>query len=228
MPDITSGVWGGVPEPITQPFGVYNPELARWYGYAADYGWAAGTHIGLDVGVPKFTPIYAAQSGKVSEAGFSDSFRPNPVRIIEDDGDEAIYGHLWSNVVSAGQKIKKGQLIGYSGEQTIKGTMTPDGSGPHLHFELRRPDPVTGGYKAVDPGPELTGSTDYQDVGSHYGKNPYEVDQLAWGIDAGAVESGGRRVLLGAGGILLLLVGAWVLLGAPTSYLDVAKGVTGG
>lgn len=228
MTDLTSIVWGGKPEPISQAFGVYNPELASWYGYAADYGWPAGTHIGLDVATPKFTPIYAAQDGVVKEAGWSDSFRPNPVRISEKDGDEAIYGHLWSAAVSNGQKIKRGQLLGYSGEQTVAGTMTPDGSGPHIHFELRRPDPVTGGMTAVDPTPELTGGIDTQDPGSHYTKNPYDYDQLGFGIDVGTVEAGGRRVLLGVSGIIAVVLGAWVLLGAPTNWVSVAKGVAGG
>lgn len=224
MADISSIVWDGKPEPISQQFGVYNPELADWYGYAADYGWAAGTHIGLDVAVPKYTPIKAAQSGTVKEAGWSDSFRPNPVRVIEDDGDEAIYGHLWSASVVPGQKVKRGQLLGYSGEQTVKGTMTPDGSGPHLHFELRRPDSATGGYVAVDPTAELTGGFDNRDPGQDYGKNPY---QLGLSLDSATVESGFGRFVLGAGGIIAALVGAWVLLGAPTNWLDVARSAAG-
>lgn len=217
--------WGGKQYPVSQPFGVYNPELAGWYGYAADYGYPAGTHIGIDVAVPKFTPIYAAQSGTVTEAGWSDSFRPNPVRIKESDGDEAIYGHLWSAAVAGGQKVKRGQLIGYSGEQTVRGTMQPDGSGPHIHFELRRPDPVTGGMKAVNPIPELTGGADYSNPADDYAKNPYDTLGYNFGIDKDALESGGKRVLLGVSGIIAAVLGAYLLFSGAVP--GVVKGIVG-
>jgi murein DD-endopeptidase MepM/ murein hydrolase activator NlpD len=215
MADISSIAWDYKEEPITQGFGVYNPSLADWYGYAADYGWAAGTHIGLDIGVPKFTPIYAVQPGQVKAAGPSDSFRPNPVTITEDDGDEAIYGHLWSDTVTTGQRVKRGDLLGYSGEQTEMGTMTPDGSGPHLHFELRRPDRTTGGYVAVDPTAELTDGTDRRDPTNDYGSNPYT---LGYSLDPGTAESletGGKRLLLGLAGGVVAILGVWVLAGMP-------------
>lgn len=149
-------VWGYKDYPITQDFGVpgVNPS---WYQYSATLGFPAGYHVGLDIGVPAGTPIYAAEGGKVKQAGFSEYFRPEPVWIEEDDGDIAIYGHLQKAVVKAGQKVRSGDLLGYSGEQTIPGTYTPDGSGPHLHFELRRPK--DGAYIAVDPTEELTGAT---------------------------------------------------------------------
>ena len=221
--NLASIVWGGDAYPVSQPFGVYNAELAGWYDYAKHYGHRAGTHIGLDVAVPKFTPIYASQSGTVQAAGWSDSFRPNPVTIKEADGDEAIYGHLWSNSVATGQRVKRGQLIGYSGEQTQAGTLTPDGSGPHIHYELRRPDALTGGMIAVDPVPELTGGIDMGHPGNDYAENPYDL--MAWGMpDAETIERGGARVMLAIAGGALAIVGAWVLLGAPTSVLGLVKG----
>lgn len=223
MVSLLSGTWGNKAYEVSQPFGVYNADLAGWYQYAKDYGWPAGTHIGLDVAVPKLTPIYATQPGVVLEAGWSDSFRPNPVKIKEDDGDEAILGHLWEATVSPGQKVKRGQLVGYSGEQTYRGTMTPDGSGPHIHYELRRPDPLTGALVAVDPTYELSGSFDPQNPGNAYTKNPY--DQYGWGMDSETVKTGSQRVLIGAAGILVALIGAWALIGNPTSIAGIAKGV---
>src|SRR5678816_619821 len=95
-------VWGNEDHPITQEFGTYDPATAGMYQYAAWYGWAAGTHIGLDVGMDRGTPIYAAEPGKVIQAGASESFRPRPVWIKQDDGKTAIYGHLWTNDVSVG------------------------------------------------------------------------------------------------------------------------------
>src|SRR4051795_11529025 len=103
--EITSLVWGKKTYPVTQGFGTYNPSTAGMYDYASTVGWPAGTHVGLDVGVPKLTPIFAAESGEVIQAGASDSFRPMPVWIKEDDGQTAIYGHLWSDKVQVGDKV---------------------------------------------------------------------------------------------------------------------------
>lgn len=159
-----SGVWGNQDHNVTQEFGVNLPSVPdAWYRYAADWGFSVGTHIGIDVGMPRDTPIYAAADGVVIAEGANlQSFRPNPVTIEtpddpntpDDEREHHIYGHLWSDVVSPGQRVRKGELIGYSGEQTVKGTWTPDGSGPHLHFERRD---VSEG-QALDPRPLLDGT----------------------------------------------------------------------
>lgn len=153
--------------PVTQDFGVagFRPD---WYQYSAGLGWPSGYHMGLDIGVPKGTTIKSASYGEVVQAGWSDSFRPNPVTIVSTDdpatpdkneaGSKIIYGHLWSAAVRVGQTVKPGDVLGYSGEQTIAGTMNPDGSGPHLHLETRlgSPDATTGEF-AVNPEPYLAG-----------------------------------------------------------------------
>lgn len=226
MTAIESGVWGGKEYDISQGFGEYNPQTAWMYKYAADYGWAAGTHIGLDVAVPKFTPIYAAQPGVVKQSGPSDSFRPNPVIITEDDGDEAIYGHLWESVVPPEKKVKAGTLLGYSGEQTVRGTMTPDGTGPHIHFELRRPDEVTGGMKAVNPYAELTGAPDYSKPGDEYNKDGGLGQQYGFGLPSTEqVQSAGMRAGLFLVGAVIIVAGAWALIGAPTNVTALAKDI---
>jgi murein DD-endopeptidase MepM/ murein hydrolase activator NlpD len=148
-------VWDNQDFPVTQEFGVpgFRPD---WYQYSADLGWPAGYHVGLDIGMPRGTTIRAAQGGQVIQAGMSPYFRPEPVWVQEDDGDIAIYGHLWKSKVKEGDSVAPGQVLGISGEQTYPGTKVPDGSGPHLHFELRRPK--GGSYVAVDPKPELLGA----------------------------------------------------------------------
>lgn len=151
--NIVSLVWGNDSYPVTQEFGTYDPSTAGMYGYAADVGWPAGTHVGLDVRTPKGTPIFAAESGDVIAAGMNDYFRPMPVMVKEEDGDTAIYGHLWTNDVNIGDKVQAGQQLGTSGEQTEPGTFNPDGTGAHIHFELRN-----AAGKAIDPTPELTGA----------------------------------------------------------------------
>lgn len=101
------------------------------------------SHGGTDIGAPIGTPIYAANSGTVvgssndcthSSAGVGACNHGggygNHVWILHDNGYETIYGHMINTVVSAGEHVSNGQLIGYSGS-------TGWSTGPHLHFELR-------------------------------------------------------------------------------------------
>lgn len=101
------------------------------------------SHGGTDIAAPIGTPIYAANSGTVvncsndcthSSAGVGGCNHGggygNHVWILHDNGYETIYGHMINTVVSAGQTVSNGQLIGYSGS-------TGWSTGPHLHFELR-------------------------------------------------------------------------------------------
>lgn len=194
---ISSLAWGNQQYPVSQGFGVkgFRPD---WYLYSANHGWPSGYHIGLDVAMPKGTAIYANESGKVEHAGWSDSFRPNPVYIRESDGDLAIYGHLWTNTVRTGDRVERGQLIGYSGEQTIIGTMTPDGSGPHLHYEL-----LDSSNMAINPIPELTQKLDGDETWRLSG------DGITGGsLSLGSIDykSGGLRIasmVIGVGAIVL-------------------------
>jgi murein DD-endopeptidase MepM/ murein hydrolase activator NlpD len=224
---ITSPVWGNVPYPITQDFGVIHPQTAPMYpgwSYTEPLGWPAGTHLGIDIAMNRGTKIYAAHAGKVEQGGpaLAQFFRPHPVYLrTEDDPntqkDESgyleIYGHLWQNVVNMGDRVTQGQFIGYSGEQTELGTMTPDQTGAHLHFELHEPGhPETkSGEKAVDPYAWLTGLPANTNQGGN-GKPNTSPTPLP-----SADLSG---LLAGAGGIiadfskrgLLVIVGAAVLI----------------
>lgn len=134
---------------ITQEYGVYNAEADAlgWYDYAAAHGLKKGEHPGLDIAAPRGTRAFALNPGTVEFAGFSDSFSPHPVVIKTQDnpstpGNEAghieIYGHLMQDTVRQGDIVKPGTHLGFTGEQTVAGTENPDGSGPHLHFELGR------------------------------------------------------------------------------------------
>ena len=94
----------------------------------------------LDFDLPEGTRIYAARSGRVVEtvAG-NDTGCPDPVctkfnnlvRVLHDDGTIAEYAHLRKNgvAVKLGQKVKTGDLLGYSGN-------TGFSTGPHLHFAV--------------------------------------------------------------------------------------------
>lgn len=217
---LVSAVWGGAAKTVSQEFNVNLPNIDDSdYAYVADYGLPYGNHGGLDVAMDAGTDIHAADGGTVIRAGESDSFRPYPVWVLEDDGQVAIYGHLRSDTVKEGDTVAAGQVIGQSGQQTVRGQPdTPDDSGEHLHFELREPDPKVPnhdllglfGWKIIDPEPELTGAA----AGSGSGSG---------GLGSGPI-SGALADVLPFGGIGT----AVVLLGAVVATVAAIGLVAGG
>ena len=106
----------------------------EWRGYEG--------HAGMDIACPVGTPVYAAYAGTVERTGdFSDIGRSGDRNILirNPDQEAQYYGHLEECLVKVGDRIRKGQLIGYSG---ARGNVT----GPHLHFEMWR----AGGNGGVD------------------------------------------------------------------------------
>ena len=105
-------------------------------------------HTGVDWACAAGTPIMAAGSGVIEEAGRKGEYG-NYVRIRHANGYKTAYGHMsrFASGVSEGVKVRQGQIIGYVGQ-------TGMASGPHVHFEVlvnssyRRPD--------VDPGTTRT------------------------------------------------------------------------
>jgi murein DD-endopeptidase MepM/ murein hydrolase activator NlpD len=94
-------------------------------------------HTGIDIVAYYGAPIRAAADGTVESAGWDGGYG-RCIQIYHRDGIESIYGHLSGFKVMAGDKVKKGQVIGYEGS-------SGEATGPHLHFEIR----VNG--TAVDP-----------------------------------------------------------------------------
>ncbi|MDD3800215.1 MAG: M23 family metallopeptidase [Novosphingobium sp.] len=86
-------------------------------------------HKGVDLAGPTGTPVYATADGTVDMAQWFSSYG-NYVQIEHGAGLETRYGHLSAYTVQAGQKVKKGDLIGYIGS-------TGRSTGPHLHYEVR-------------------------------------------------------------------------------------------
>ncbi|MCY7346111.1 MAG: peptidoglycan DD-metalloendopeptidase family protein [Pyrinomonadaceae bacterium] len=86
-------------------------------------------HGGIDIAVPKNTPIGAAADGIVKFAGWKDGYG-NIVVIEHRDGSETFYGHNEKLLVAEGQPIRAGDVISLSGS-------TGKSTGPHLHFEVR-------------------------------------------------------------------------------------------
>ncbi|HEY8416493.1 MAG TPA: peptidoglycan DD-metalloendopeptidase family protein [Limnochordales bacterium] len=86
-------------------------------------------HQGLDIAVPTGTPVRAAAAGTVTYAGPMGSYG-NLVILDHGNRVETRYAHNSRIVVRVGQKVKRGEIIAYSGN-------TGNSTGPHLHFEIR-------------------------------------------------------------------------------------------
>jgi len=86
-------------------------------------------HHGQDFSAPYGTEVYATGSGKVIEAGWSQSGFGTFVVIDHGYGYQTTYGHLSAVKVSVGMNVKRGDLIALSGNT---GTST----GPHLHYQI--------------------------------------------------------------------------------------------
>ena len=89
---------------------------------------ASTNHQGVDLAAPAGTPIYASRTGVVTAATFGKS-AGYYVSINHGDGFSSIYMHMTRYVVSKGQAVSAGQVIGYVGST---GTST----GNHLHFGI--------------------------------------------------------------------------------------------
>jgi murein DD-endopeptidase MepM/ murein hydrolase activator NlpD len=87
-------------------------------------------HYGVDLAAPTGTPIYATRSGTVDTATYGSS-AGYYVQIDHGDGFKSIYMHMTHYVVSKGQQVSQGQVIGYCGS-------TGASTGPHLHFGITK------------------------------------------------------------------------------------------
>ena len=86
-------------------------------------------HNGVDMACATGTPIYATRAGTVTRTAYQAGGAGNYVSINHLDGFSSIYMHMTHYVVSAGQTVSQGQLIGYVGNTGIS-------TGPHLHFGI--------------------------------------------------------------------------------------------
>ena len=86
-------------------------------------------HNGIDMACAQGTPIYATRAGRVTTAAYQAGGAGNYVSINHLDGFASIYMHMTHYVVSVGQNVTAGQLIGYVGSTGIS-------TGPHLHFGI--------------------------------------------------------------------------------------------
>ncbi len=86
-------------------------------------------HSGLDILSNIGEPVYATASGRVQMAGHYGGMG-KMIKIDHGFGYKTLYGHLSKFKVKRGAQVKRGDLIGYSGNSGLS-------TGPHLHYEVR-------------------------------------------------------------------------------------------
>ncbi|MGA9588657.1 MAG: M23 family metallopeptidase, partial [Salegentibacter sp.] len=117
--------------PAIQP--VKNEDLRR---LASGYGWRTDPftkvkkfHYGMDFSAPRGTPVYATGDGTVIRADNRSTGYGNHIRIDHGYGYTTLYGHLYKYNVKRGQKVHRGDVIGFVGS-------TGRSQGTHLHYEV--------------------------------------------------------------------------------------------
>lgn len=118
--------------PAIQP--VANKELKR---LASGYGMRlhpilkiGRMHWGMDFKADTGTPIYATADAVVDRADRMGGYG-NVVVLNHGNGYETLYAHMSKHNVTAGQQVKRGDVIGYVGNTGLS-------SGPHLHYEVHK------------------------------------------------------------------------------------------
>ncbi len=136
--------------PAIQP--VANKNLSR---IASGYGYrihpiykTRKLHTGMDFSAKSGTPIYATGDGKISKVKKSRIGYGNHVIIDHGYGYKTLYAHMTKYIVHKGQKVKRGEVIGYVGS-------TGTSVAPHLHYEVhkngRKINPVNFYYNDLKP-----------------------------------------------------------------------------
>jgi len=141
---------GAIAIPSVQP--VAKLQFTSNFGIRSDpFRGTAAMHAGVDIPGPTGTPIYATADGIVGRSEWNSGGYGNLVELDHGHGIQTRYGHLSKSMVAAGQKVKRGDMIGLMGS-------TGRSTGSHLHYEVR----IDG--KAVNPVPFLQSTSYLQSV----------------------------------------------------------------
>jgi len=120
-----------VPGRITSPFGRrVNPISGR-----------AEFHRGIDLAVSEGTPILATADGIVSFSGATEG-GGNVIVLEHGHGYSTYYAHNKANAVEIGQRVKRGEVVGYAGA-------TGNATGSHVHYEIWRDDRAVSPHKYI-------------------------------------------------------------------------------
>lgn len=102
------------------------------------YGWRTHPiyktqifHMGMDFAAPTGTEIYATGDGTVERADNMAQGYGNHVVVNHGYGYKTLYAHMTKMTVHEGQKVKRGQLIGYVGSTGLS-------TAPHVHYEVEK------------------------------------------------------------------------------------------
>lgn len=119
------------------------------------FGWrthpiykTAEFHPGMDFAAPEGTEIYATGDGVVESADAKAQGYGNHVVINHGNGYTTLYGHMSRMAVKPGEKVKRGQIIGYVGSTGLS-------TAPHVHYEVlkngERMNPINYYYSDLTP-----------------------------------------------------------------------------
>lgn len=107
-------------------------------------GWSPDLHPGVDIAAPEGTPVRALKRGRVHFAGRQGGYG-NVIYLDHGGGTVSLYAHLAEIRVSAGQRVRHGEVIGTVGR-------SGNATGAHLHLEIwmhgrpQDPVPLLGGF----------------------------------------------------------------------------------
>ena len=123
--------------------------LSSGFGYRIDPVYkTVKFHPGLDFSAPQGTPIYATAEGTVQTSGNLGNGYGNHVVIQHGYSYSTLYGHMSRIKAKRGQRVKRGEVIGYVGS-------TGKSTGSHLHYEVlkgrKRLDPIYFFYNDLTP-----------------------------------------------------------------------------
>jgi len=136
--------------PAIQP--ISNKDLSRM---ASGYGYrihpiykTKKLHAGMDFSAKTGTPIYATGDGKIIKVKRSRRGHGNHVIIDHGFGYKTLYAHMSKYTVKIGQKVNRGDIIGYVGNTGVS-------TAPHLHYEVhkngKKINPVNFYYNDLTP-----------------------------------------------------------------------------
>lgn len=121
--------------------------------YRPQYATSQYEHRGFDILVPQRTPVLAASDGEVKRVTLSLLYGN---QLILNHGRSRVgfriqtrYFHLNESLVAEGEKLRRGQLIGYSGATGLAAGF------PHLHFEVHQLDEAAAPVAIRDLDPQL-------------------------------------------------------------------------
>lgn len=119
--------------PAIQPLDFHDlRRIGSYFGYRTDPFYKISKfHEGMDFTAAIGTPIYATGDGVISEADYNSGGYGNKIMINHGYGYETVYAHCSRFKVKFGQRVKRGEIIGYVGN-------TGKSTAPHVHYEVHK------------------------------------------------------------------------------------------